>query len=176
MLGIGQDTVVVTPISMLRVDRERRDATAICTCRIFLRNSSRSARSGRRATRIIIPQRPGFGFQHPEPKMIEMTPEQEEVMVKGMWGVVNGGGTAGAIRMPEFRDRRKDRVRRRSPSWERTSVRTRTTRGSISFAPAYKPEISVIALIENSASAGFARRRRRLRRRCTRPDIVKTCA
>ena len=43
-------------------------------------------------------ERPGFGFQRPEPKIIEMTPEQNELVVKGMWAVVNGGGTGACER------------------------------------------------------------------------------
>jgi len=64
-----------------------------------------------------------------------------------MWGVVNAGGTAGSIKMP---------------GWEiagKTGTAQVSSLGSggakdhawfDSFAPAYKPEIAVVALIENS--------------------------
>ena len=83
------------------------------------------------------------------------------MVIKGMWGVVNGGGTAGSIRMPNFEiagktgtaqvaEVGKDVGANKDHSW------------FVSFAPAYKPEISVIALIENSgfgaANAGPAAR------------------
>jgi hypothetical protein len=47
-----------------------------------------------------IPERAGFAYDHPEPKIIEMTPEQWDYVLKGMWGVVNAGGTAQRIKMP----------------------------------------------------------------------------
>ena len=81
--------------------------------------------------------------------MIEMTPEQNDIVLKGMWGVVNDGGTGGRDQDAELGDRRQDR--------HGTGRRARQGLGRnkdhawfVSFAPAYKPEISVIALIENS--------------------------
>jgi penicillin-binding protein 2 len=82
-----------------------------------------------------------------------MTPEQEEVMVKGMWGVVQGGGTASKIRIPNFdiagktgtaqvTEVGKDKGALKDHAW------------FVSFAPAYKPEIAVIALIENVGFGG----------------------
>ena len=66
-----------------------------------------------------------------------------------MWGVVNNGGTAGAIKMANFDiagktgtaqvvGLGKDVGANRDHSW------------FVSYAPAYKPEVSIIALIENS--------------------------
>ena len=85
--------------------------------------------------------------------MIELTPEQWDVVIKGMWGVVNGGGTAGSLKMPDLEiagktgtaqvaELGKDVGENKDHSW------------FVSFAPAYKPEISVIALIENSGFGG----------------------
>lgn len=82
-----------------------------------------------------------------------MIDEQEEVMVKGMWGVVNGRGTAGSIQIPNFEiagktgtaqiaELGKDMGKNKDHAW------------FVSFAPAYKPEIAVIALIENSGFGG----------------------
>ena len=95
------------------------------------------------------PPRAGFSYQHAEPKLIELAPDQWDLVIKGMWGVVNGGGTAGSIRMPNWEiagktgtaqvsEVGKDKGKNKDHSW------------FVSFAPAYKPEISVIALIENS--------------------------
>jgi penicillin-binding protein 2 len=103
-----------------------------------------------------IPGRPGFGFQHPEPKLIPMTQEQNDLIVKGMWGVVNAGGTATAIAIPGFdiagktgtaqvAELGKDVGGKKDHSW------------FASFAPAYKPEIAVLGLIENVGfGASFA--------------------
>ena len=66
-----------------------------------------------------------------------------------MWGVVNNGGTGASIRMAGFDiagktgtaqvvGLGKDLGKNKDHSW------------FVSYAPAYKPEISIVALIENS--------------------------
>jgi len=98
--------------------------------------------------------RPGRGFQpsdpnRPNPKIVPIPEDQHKVVVDGMWGVVNNGGTAGAIKMANFDiagktgtaqvvGLGKDVGANRDHSW------------FVSYAPAYKPEVSIIALIENS--------------------------
>jgi penicillin-binding protein 2 len=100
-----------------------------------------------------FPLRSGFGFQHPEPRLIEATDAQWDVVIKGMWGVVNGGGTAGSIRIPDFEiagktgtaqvaELGKDVGAKKDHAW------------FVSFAPAFKPEIAVVALIENVGFGG----------------------
>jgi penicillin-binding protein 2 len=150
--GIGQDTVVVTPISMLR---------AVSSIGVkgnmyvphFLKEFKAIGAVGQEGDTNFIPQRPGFGFAHPEPKVIQMTPEQEEVLVKGMWGVVNGGGTAGAIRIPNFEIAGKTGTAQVA-SLGKDTGKNKDHAWFVSFAPAYKPEISVIALIENVGFGG----------------------
>lgn len=150
--SIGQDTVWVTPISMLR---------AVSAIGVhgkmyvphFLKEFKPIGAIGEEGDRNYIAPRSGFGFQRPEPKIIEMTDPQYEVMVKGMWGVVNGGGTAGSIKIPDFEiagktgtaqvaELGKDVGDKKDHAW------------FVSFAPAYKPEIAVIALIENVGFGG----------------------
>jgi penicillin-binding protein 2 len=92
--------------------------------------------------------------QRPNPKIIPIPEDQHKVVVDGMWGVVNNGGTAAAIKMAGFDiagktgtaqvvGLGKDTGKNKDHSW------------FVSYAPAYKPEISIIALIENS---GFGSR------------------
>ena len=148
MSGIGQDTVVVTPISMLRavssVGVRGKEYTPH-----FLKEFRPIGAVGEEGDLTYIPGRSGFGYQHPEPKLIELQPDQWDMILKGMWGVVNAGGTAGGIKMSGFEiagktgtaqvtEVGKDSGANKDHSW------------FVSFAPAYKPEISVIALIENS--------------------------
>lgn len=146
--SIGQDTVVVTPISMLRavssVGMRGREYIPH-----FMKEFKPIGPVGEEGDLTYIPGRPGFSFQHPEPKMIELQPEQWDLVIKGMWGVVNGGGTGASIAMKGFEiagktgtaqvtEVGKDSGAKKDHSW------------FVSFAPAYQPEISVIALIENS--------------------------
>ena len=150
--SIGQDTVVVTPISLLR---------AVASIGVkgkmyvphFLKEFKPIGAVGEEGSSSYFAERHGFGFDHPEPKQIPMTPEQEEVMVKGMWGVVQGGGTGAGIRIADFdiagktgtaqvASLGKDVGGKKDHAW------------FVSFAPAYKPEIAVIALIENVGFGG----------------------
>jgi penicillin-binding protein 2 len=148
--SIGQDTVEVTPISMIR---------AIGSVGVQGRMYVPHLLKEFKAIGEIgdFAERPSFGFQRNEPKVVGMTPEQNALVLKGMWGVVNNGGTAATVKMA---------------NWEiagKTGTAQNSALGSggakdhawfVSFAPAYKPEIAVIGLIENSgfgaANAGPA--------------------
>jgi penicillin-binding protein 2 len=146
--SVGQDTVVVTPISMLRAVSSVGVQGRMYTPH-FLKEFKPISAIGEEGDPGYAPARPGFGYQHSEPKVIQMTPEQNNLVLKGMWGVVNNGGTAGAIKMPNLEiagktgtaqvaELGKDVGGKKDHAW------------FVSFAPAYKPEISVIVLIENS--------------------------
>ncbi|MGI8494335.1 MAG: penicillin-binding protein 2 [Pyrinomonadaceae bacterium] len=150
--SIGQDTVVVTPIAMLRAIASVGVKGNMYTPH-FLKEFKQIEAVGE------IPLRPSVSFEHPEPKIIEMTQPQEDLILKGMWGVVNAGGTAGRLKMDNWEiagktgtaqvaSVGKDKGKLRDHSW------------FMSFAPAYKPEIAVIGLIENSgfgaSNAGVA--------------------
>ena len=99
--SIGQDTVYVTPISMLRAVSSIGVKGNMYVPHL-LKEFKPIGAVGDPADSIYRPAKEGFGFDHPEPKIIPMKPEEEQIMVKGMWGVINGGGTAGAIRIPNF--------------------------------------------------------------------------
>lgn len=152
MSAIGQDTVVVTPISMLR---------AIASVGVggrmqvphFLKEFKSISPIGEVSDLNYIPGRPGYVYQAIEPKIVKMTAEQNDLVVKGMWGVVNGGGTGAGIRIPGFdiagktgtaqvAELGKDVGDKKDHAW------------FVSFAPAFKPEIAVIALIENVGFGG----------------------
>src|SRR6478672_3810469 len=94
------------------------------------------------------------GFQpldssKPNPKAIPIPEEIDHAVVEGMWNVVNGGGTGAGIRMAGFDiagktgtaqvvGLGKDSGKNKDHSW------------FVTYAPAYKPEIAMVALIENS--------------------------
>ncbi len=150
--SIGQDTVVVTPISMIRAVSSIGVKGKMFTPH-FLKEFKPIGAIGEETSANYIPARQGFGYQHPEPKIIEMTPEQEKIVVEGMWGVVNGGGTGARIKIENFEiagktgtaqvaELGKDVGANKDHSW------------FVSFAPAYKPEIAVIALVENVGFGG----------------------
>jgi penicillin-binding protein 2 len=102
--------------------------------------------------------RPGLTFQpldggRPNPKIVPIPEDIHHTVVEGMWGVVNNGGTGARIKMAGFDiagktgtaqvvGLGKDTGKNKDHSW------------FVSYAPAYKPEISLVALIENSGFGG----------------------
>ncbi|MGB9177952.1 MAG: penicillin-binding protein 2 [Pyrinomonadaceae bacterium] len=93
--------------------------------------------------------RPARTFDRPDPKIIPIDREDNDLVIKGMWSVVNEAGTATGIRMAGFEiagktgtaqvvSLGKDVGQFKDHSW------------FVSYAPAYKPEISCVALIENA--------------------------
>ena len=102
--------------------------------------------------------KPPVGFQpldtkRPNPKVIPIPQDIHDVVVDGMWAVVNAGGTAGRIKMDGFDIAGKtgtaqvvalgkDTGKNKDHSW------------FVTYAPAFKPEIAMVALIENSGFGG----------------------
>ena len=150
--GIGQDTVVVTPISMLRAVASVGMQGRMYTPH-FLKEFKPISAVGEESDRSCVPAREGFGFQHPEPKIIEMTAEQNDLVVKGMWGVVNGGGTGAGIRIPGFEIAGKTGTAQVAVLGQDVGAK-KDHAWFVSFAPAHKPEIAVIGLVENVGFGG----------------------
>ncbi len=144
--SIGQDTVVATPIAMLRAISSVGTRGKMFTPH-FLKEFKPIAAIGDEGDPNYVPARQGFAYQHPEPAVIPMTDDQYNIMLRGMWGVVNDGGTAGSIKMPGWEIAGKTGTAHVS---ELGSGGAKDHAWFISFAPAYKPEISIVALIENS--------------------------
>lgn len=150
--SIGQDTVVVTPISMLR---------AVASIGVigkmyvphFLKEFKPIGAIGEEDSATYTPPREGFTFQRPEPKIIDMTKEQESLVLKGMWGVVNGGGTGARIKIPGFDIAGKTGTAQVASLGKDVGA-NKDHAWFVSFAPAEKPEIAVIALIENVGFGG----------------------
>ena len=144
--SIGQDTVVATPIAMLRAISSVGTEGKMYTPH-FLKEFKSISAIGDEGDPNYIPARQGFTYQHPEPVIVPMSDDQYHIMLRGMWGVVQDAGTAAAIRMPGWEIAGKTGTAQVS---ELGSGGAKDHAWFISFAPAYKPEISVVALIENS--------------------------
>ena len=148
--SIGQDTVVITPISMLRAV-----SSISVQGKMFVPHLLKEFKSvravGGEADKNYVAARAGFGYQNPAPKLIEMSPEQNKVVLDGLWGVVNNGGTGARIKTAGFDIAGKTGTAQNSSLG---SGGAQDHAWFVSFAPAYKPEIAVIALIENSGFGG----------------------
>lgn len=147
--SFGQGEDVLTPIALLRAH------SAIgMRGKMYVPHLMKEIRAvaavGADSSRLDYrPERPALTFEHPEPKNLGIPPEQNAVIVKGMWSVVNEAGTAAGIRMAGFEiagktgtaqvvSLGKDVGEHKDHSW------------FVSYAPAFKPEISCLALIENA--------------------------
>ncbi len=145
--SFGQVYDIVTPLSMLRTV-----AGVGVGGKLYIPHLLKELKPiGRAGDPEFRPQR---GFQpldpqRPNPKIIPIPEDQHQLVVEGMWGVVNNGGTGASIKMAGFDiagktgtaqvvGLGKDVGGNKDHSW------------FVSYAPAFKPEISVIALIENS--------------------------
>ncbi len=149
--SIGQDTVVVTPLSLLR------SIASISVGKMYvphlLKRFQEVSAIGEPGTNTYRVGRPALTFMQAEPKIIPMSEDQHKLMIDGMWQVVNGGGTAGGQGIEGFDlagktgtaqviGLGKDSGARKDHSW------------FVSFAPAYKPEVAMVALIENAGFGG----------------------
>ena len=146
--SVGQDTVVVTPISMLKVISSVGVGGKMYVPH-FLKEFRPIGAVGEPGSLTYIPARDGFGYQHTEPKVVSMTPEQNALVLKGMWGVVQNGGTGASIRMPGWEIAGKTGTAQVASLGQDTG-KNKDHAWFDSFAPAYKPEIAVVVLIENS--------------------------
>lgn len=146
--SVGQDTVVVTPISMLRAIASIGVQGRMYTPH-FLKEFKSIAAVGEEGDPSFFPAREGFAYQHTEPKIVQMTPEQNALVLKGMWGVVNEGGTAAGIKMEGWEIAGKTGTAQVA-SLGKDVGKNKDHAWFDSFAPAYKPEIAVLVLVENS--------------------------
>ena len=144
--SFGQVYDIVTPLSMLRTV-----AGISVGGKLYVPHLFKEARA------IGSPDspdyRPARTFDRPDPKIIQIPEDQHHIVVEGMWGVVNNGGTGARIKMAGFEiagktgtaqvvGLGKDVGDNKDHAW------------FVSFAPAYQPEIAVIALIENVGFGG----------------------
>ena len=148
--SIGQDTVVVTPISLLRAI-----SVVGVQGKMFVPHLLKEFKTvgsvNTEGEPGYVAAKPSFGFDRPEPKIIEMKPEQNKIVLDGMWGVVNAGGTAARLKLENFEIAGKTGTAQNSSLG---SGGAQDHSWFVSFAPAYKPELAVIALIENSGFGG----------------------
>lgn len=149
--SIGQVYVEVTPISMLRAISSIGVGGKMYVPHLFKEARAVEA-MGDPETPEYREARPAVFYNAPEPKEIPMTAAQEKMLLDGMYGVVNmPGGTAGSIKIPGFDIAGKTGTAQNSALG---SGGAKDHAWFVSFAPAYKPEIAVIGLIENSGFGG----------------------
>jgi len=149
--SFGQVYDIMTPISMLRAE-----ATIAVGGKMYIPHLLKEFRPvGQKGTPEYRADRhfESLDPNRPNPKVLSIPEDIHHIVVEGMWGVVNNGGTGAAIKMAGFDiagktgtaqvvGLGKDTGANKDHSW------------FVSYAPAYKPEIATITLIENVGFGG----------------------
>ncbi len=145
--SFGQVYDFVTPLAMLRAQ-----AAVANGGKLYVPHLLKEAKAVSEVGPFAA--RPRQIFDRLEPKIIPIPQDQHELVVGGMWGVVNeAGGTGNAARIEGFDvagktgtaqvvGLGKDTGKNKDHSW------------FVSYAPAFKPEVAMIALIENVGFGG----------------------
>ena len=143
--SFGQVYDIITPISLIRTV-----AAVAESGRMYVPHLLKEVPAVRDLTAVAFQP---LDQSRPNPKVIPIPEDIHDAVVEGMWSVVNAGGTATSIAMPGFDIAGKtgtaqvvrlgkDVGKNKDHSW------------FVSYAPAYKPEIAFVALIENSGFGG----------------------
>lgn len=149
--SFGQVYDIITPISLLRTV-----AAVGMGGRMYIPHLLKEIRP------VGTPGTPDYrdrvGFQpldpsRPNPKVLPIPADIDRTVVEGMWGVVNNGGTGAAIRMAGFDIAGKTGTAQ-VVGLGKDSGKNKDHAWFVSYAPAYKPEIAMVALIENSGFGG----------------------
>lgn len=136
MAGVGQGSVAVTPMQLIRAIAGISEHGVLRTPHLFLEARETS-------------DRPKARFEDHPVKLENIDQEYFDIVIKGMWGVVNEGGTGASVRLEGFDicgktgtaqviGERKATGKHKEHAW------------FVSFAPEKNPEIAVLALVENS--------------------------
>jgi penicillin-binding protein 2 len=145
--SFGQVYDVITPIALIRTIAAVANGGKLYIPHLLkeLRPVGEPGAPDYRPSRMFQPLDPS----RPNPKLLPIPEDIHHAVVEGMWSVVNNGGTGAGIRMAGFDiagktgtaqvvGLGKDVGKNKDHSW------------FVSYAPAYKPEIALVALIENS--------------------------
>src|SRR2546423_3107710 len=146
--SFGQGEDVLTPLALLRAH------SAIgMKGRMYVPHLLKEIRSiaaiGDASRSDYRQERPERSLNRPRPKDLGIPAEQNAVVVQAMWSVVNEAGTATGIKMAGFDIAGKTGTAQ-VVSLGKEGSEHRDHSWFVSYAPAYKPEISCVALIENA--------------------------
>jgi penicillin-binding protein 2 len=149
--SFGQVYDIITPISLLRTIAGISEHGRLYVPHL-LKEVKPFGNQGTPDYRAAVTFQP-LDQSRPNPKVISIPEDIDHAVVEGMWRVVNAGGTGARIQMTGFDiagktgtaqvvELGKDTGKNKDHSW------------FVSYAPAYKPEIALLALIENSGFGG----------------------
>ena len=138
--GQGQD--VITPIALLRAH-----AAIGMKGKMYVPHLLKEVRPIRAVGER--PDRPASFFDRPQPRDLGIDPEQNAAVIQAMWAVVNEAGTATGIKLAGFDIAGKTGTAQ-VVSLGKEGSEHRDHSWFVSYAPAFKPEVAIVALIENA--------------------------
>jgi penicillin-binding protein 2 len=147
--SFGQGEDVLTPMALLRAHSAIGMKGKMYVPHL-LKEVRAIAAVGNDPTRSDYrPERPGHVFQVRPPKDLGLPVDQSDVVVQAMWSVVNEAGTATGIKLVGFDIAGKTGTAQ-VVSLGKEGSEHKDHSWFVSYAPAFKPEISCVALIENA--------------------------
>jgi len=146
--SFGQGEDVLTPIALLRAHSAIGMKGKMYVPHV-LKQVRPIAAVGNPNSNDYRPERQGRGFDRPQPRDLEIPPDQSATVVQAMWAVVNEAGTATGIKLAGFDIAGKTGTAQ-VVSLGKEGGEHKDHSWFVSYAPAFKPEISCVALIENA--------------------------
>ncbi|MGH9871798.1 MAG: penicillin-binding protein 2 [Pyrinomonadaceae bacterium] len=150
--SFGQVYDIITPISLLRTISGVANGGKLYVPHLLkeLKPVGTESTPDYRASRGFQP----LDSARPNPKVLPIAEDIHHLVVEGMWGVVNNGGTGAGIRMAGFDIAGKTGTAQVARLGQDVG-KNKDHAWFVSYAPAYKPEIALVALIENSGFGGI---------------------
>lgn len=145
--GQGQD--VLTPIALLRAHSALGMHGKLFVPHLLKEVRPVGAVGDDPSSEDYRPERTARTYERGQPRQLPIPRDQSDVLVKAMWAVVNEGGTGGGIKMAGFEIAGKTGTAQ-VVSLGKEGTEHRDHSWFVSYAPAYKPEIACVALIENA--------------------------
>ena len=145
--SFGQGEDVLTPLALLRAHSSIGMRGKMVVPHL-MKEVRPIAAVGEANSSDYRPTRDGHSFDHPA-KDIGIPADQSAVVVQAMWAVVNDAGTATGIKLAGFDIAGKTGTAQ-VVSLGKEGSEHKDHSWFVSYAPAFKPEISCVALIENA--------------------------
>jgi len=145
--GQGQD--VLTPIALLRAHSAIGMRGKMYVPHLMKELRALAAVGSDPSRADYRAERPARVFERREPKILSIPSDQSDLVVHAMWSVVNEAGTATGIKMAGFDIAGKTGTAQ-VVSLGKEGSEHKDHSWFVSYAPAFKPEISVVAMIENA--------------------------
>lgn len=147
--SFGQGEDVLTPIALIRAHAAIGMKGKMYVPHLLKEVKSIAAVGNDTTSSDYRPARPAYYFEKREPKNLGLPTDQSDTVVQAMWAVVNEAGTATGIKLVGFDIAGKTGTAQ-VVSLGKEGSEHRDHSWFVSYAPAFKPEIAIVALIENA--------------------------